>query len=176
MSRPNRPAFVRLVDRIGTIFQVICQIALAILLLMVTQEVFRRYIMGSPTQYTLEYSEILIVLITFLSTGWVMRERNHVSVTFLAEMLSPRTVMRLEIFGLLLLLLFCLIVVWFGGEIAAKYLENGARESSLVATPLWIPHSLIPLGFFVLALQVVSEIIMNISRLRDGSPLDQNGD
>ncbi|MER3352608.1 MAG: TRAP transporter small permease [Hoeflea sp. D1-CHI-28] len=167
---------MRLVDRIGTIFQVICQIALAILLLMVTQEVFRRYIMGSPTQYTLEYSEILIVLITFLSTGWVMRERNHVSVTFLAEMLSPRTVMRLEIFGLLLLLLFCLIVVWFGGEIAAKYLENGARESSLVATPLWIPHSLIPLGFFVLALQVVSEIIMNISRLRDGSPLDQNGD
>lgn len=145
--------FARTVDRIVRGFEIAAESALAVLLVLVAHEVFRRYVLGSPTQYTVELSEYLLVMLTFFSTGWVLRERRHVRVLFAVDRLSPRGRAVADMVSHALLVVFAAIVVWYGAGMAATALAGDSRSSSLVAFPLWIPYSFIPLGAFVLGLQ-----------------------
>jgi TRAP-type C4-dicarboxylate transport system permease small subunit len=143
------------VDRLAWGLQVIAEIAVVVLLLLVSHEVFRRYALNSPTQFSVEFSEYLLVLISFASAAWVLRRDRHVRVRLVTDALPPRPRAALEAVGMVLLASFCAVLVWKGGDMAWTALHGNDRSSSLVAFPLWIPYSFIPVGGFVLGLQAL---------------------
>lgn len=147
--------FARAVHRLAWGLQVIAEIAVLVLLLLVAHEVFRRYALDSPTQYSVEFSEYLLVLISFASAAWVLRRDRHVRVRLVVDALPPRPRAVLEAVGMALLAGFCAVLVWKGGDMAWTAWHGGDRSSSLVAFPLWIPYSFIPVGGLVLGLEAL---------------------
>jgi TRAP-type C4-dicarboxylate transport system permease small subunit len=139
--------------RVSRTFEWIAEAALVVLLLLVAHEVFLRYVLNAPTQYSVEFSEYLLVLLTFFSIAYVLKRDRHVRVTFVREMLPPRARAAADLAAYLLLVGYCAILVVYGGQMSVTALLGDDRSSSLVSFPLFIPYAFIPLGALALALQ-----------------------
>jgi len=160
--------FAAAVDRLAWGFQVLAEIAVVALLLLVAHEVFVRYVLNAPTQFSVEISEYLLVFIAFASAAWVLRRDRHVRVRFVLNALPPRLRAASEVLGMALLTSFCAVLLWEGGEMAWTAFKGDDRSSSLVAFPLWIPYAFIPLGGLVLGLQALVNLGEALATLRGG--------
>lgn len=165
----------RAVDRVAWGFQVIAECALAGLLLLVAHEVFARYVLNAPTQFSVEFSEYLLLLMTFASSAWVLRRNRHVRVLFVVEAMSPRWRAASDMLVYALLLAFCCILVRYGGAMSWTAFAGDDRSSSLIAFPLWIPYAFIPLGGLALSLQCAVRLGDACVRFRGGASLFASG-
>jgi TRAP-type C4-dicarboxylate transport system permease small subunit len=143
----------RIADRLSRTFELISETALVALLLLVAHEVFLRYVLNAPTQYSVEFSEYLLVLLSFFSIAYVLQRDRHVRVTFVRKLLPPRARALADMLTYLLLIGYSGVLIYYGGEMSVTAFLGDDRSSSLVSFPLFIPYALIPLGALALALQ-----------------------
>ena len=66
------------INRITWFLEILSEFALLGLLLLVFHEVVVRYVFESPTIFSVEISEYLLVFISFASAAWVLKEDRHV--------------------------------------------------------------------------------------------------
>lgn len=159
-------------DRLSRAFELVAETALVVLLLLVAHEVFLRYVLNAPTQYSVEFSEYLLVLLSFFSIAYVLQRDRHVRVTFVRELLPPRGRAAADLLAHGLLVVYCAVLIYYGGEMALTALRGDDRSSSLVSFPLFIPYALIPLGALALALQAAVQAGAAARRLRTGDRPD----
>ncbi|MBI9083469.1 MAG: TRAP transporter small permease [Desulfobacterales bacterium] len=138
--------------------EVLAEIALAGLMLLVFHEVIVRYLFNSPTVYSVELSEYLLVVVAFMSMGWVLKEDRHVRATFVVNALPEKIRLGVDIVTSLLTMIFGGILVWKGTETAITAFTGDYHSSSLLDFPLWIPYAIIPLGALILNLQYIVRI------------------
>lgn len=146
------------IERLNLLCEILAEIALMGLLLLVSHEVFVRYVLDRPTIFSVEISEYLLVFISFMSIGWVLREDRHVRMLALIHILPRNAQLVMDIFTSVLAMIFCGVLTWKGGQTAVMAYVGDYHSSSLVNFPLWIAYSLIPLGALVLGLQFVVRI------------------
>jgi TRAP-type C4-dicarboxylate transport system permease small subunit len=146
------------------------------LLLIVIHEVIVRYVFDSPTLYSVELSEYLLILVVFMSIGWVLKEDRHVAVTFVVDLLPIKMRLGLKLLTSLLTMAFLGILVWKGGRTTLTAFTGKYHSSSLLDFPMWIPYALIPLGALVLSLQYMVKIGELIRSLMDGRSGSQTPD
>ena len=143
----------QVIDRLTWLAELLAKIGLLGLLLIVIHEVIVRYVFDSPTLHSVELSEYLLVLVVFMSIGWVLKENRHVAVTFAVDLLPEKVRLVLNTLTSLLTMAFLGILVWKGGKTAITAYTGDYHSSSLLNFPMWIPYALIPLGALVLSLQ-----------------------
>ncbi len=79
---------------------------------------------------------------------------------------SKRTQVWIDLFGFTLFLLpICLLILWFGIPFASISIHSGEMSSNAGGLIVWPAKLLVPLGFLLLVLQGVSEIIKRIAFL-----------
>ena len=139
--------------------EILAEIALVILLLLVFHEVVVRYVMNSPTIYTVELSEYLIVFISFMCAGWILKQDGHVTVSFVVSNFPHRVQQYLKLLTSIVTMFFCYIITWYGGKMTLIAFNGNYCSSSLLEFPLWILYSFIPLGAFILMLQYLVKIV-----------------
>jgi len=146
--------------------QILAELGLLGLLLVVFYEVVARYLLNRPTVFSVEISEYLLVLVTFLSAGWVLREDRHVRMLALVSILPERLRLFLDISTSLLVMIFCVVLMWKGGKTVIMAYLGGYHSSSLLNFPLWIPYSIIPFGAFILGVQSIVRIGDRVKTLK----------
>jgi C4-dicarboxylate transporter DctQ subunit len=159
-----------LAERIVWLLEVSAELALAGLLVLVAHEVFVRYVLDHPTVFSVEISEYLLVFIAFMSAGWVLRQDQHVRVVFCVARLPARGRALANMAAALAILIFCAVLVRYGGAMAAVAWSNDSRSSSLVAFPLWIAYAVIPVGAAALGIQALLRLAEAIRELRRAKP------
>lgn len=164
-------AVAAMVDRLARALQVVAEIALVVLLALVVHEVFVRYVLSAPTQYSVEFSEYLLVLGPFASAAYILRRDRHVRVLLAVNLMAPRLRLGCEAVGNVLLAGFCALLVWHGTDMTWTAFAGDDRSSSLIAFPLWIPYSFIPAGAFVLGLQSLVLAAEAVVGLRAGTAM-----
>ncbi len=152
-------------NRLTWLSEVLGEIALLILMILVFHEVVVRYILDSPTQFSVEISEYLLVFITFMCAGWVLHEDRHVRMVALVDVLPKKAQLVLDVIASIMIIIFCFVLVWKGGRTVIMAYTGGYHSSSLLNVPLWIPYSFIPLGAAVLALQSLVKIGDRLGKL-----------
>jgi len=155
------------INRLTWLAELLAEIGLVGLLLIVIHEVIVRYVFDSPTLYSVELSEYLLVLVVFMSIGWVLKEDRHVAVTFVVDLLPKKMRLGLKLLTSLLTMAFLGILVWKGGKTTLTAYTGNYHSSSLLDFPMWIPYALIPLGALVLSLQYIVKIGELIRSLTD---------
>jgi len=160
----------RVINRLTWLAELLAEVGLALLLLIVLHEVVVRYVFNSPTLYSVELSEYLLVLVVFLSIGWVLREDRHVAVTFIVDRLPKKMRLGVNVLTSLVTMAFLWVLVWKGGKTAITAFTGGYHSSSLLNFPMWVPYALIPLGALILGLQYIVKILQLFSSsAADGS-------
>lgn len=155
-----------LTEGLARALHILSQLALVALLGLVAHEVFVRYALNAPTQFSVEISEYLLVFISFASTAWILRKDRHVRVRLVLDRLPERARAGLEAAGMLLLAAFAAVLVWKGAGMALTAWHGDDRSSSLLSAPLWVPYSFIPLGGLALMPMALVLAARRIARAR----------
>lgn len=113
------------------------------------------------------------------AAGYVLLVDEHVRIDALAQRFSLRWRAWLDIGALLLFVLpLCLLMVLLGGDLAHVAWRDGEMSYNASGLPRWPVYACIPIGFGLLGLQAVSELIKRVDYLRGGrsSPASAESD
>lgn len=129
--------------------------ALALFFMMVTigYDALMRYFLSQATSWSMEINAFLLIYLALVTAADTLRRGEQIGITFFADRLTPPVQRIVRVIIALAGAGFSFILVWRGFLMAYDAFEFGERVSSSFGTPMWIPYSLIPVGFFALGTQ-----------------------
>ena len=160
-SAPDRAA--RIVDGLGAVAEACGQLAAACatLLVALTAGLVLAFSLGHGSVKVQDLVLWLNAAMVMLGLGYALKHRAHVRIDVFAARWSARTRARVDVAGLLLLLLpFAAALVWFSADYVAmswRIRERSASTGGLEG--LYLAKTLLPLGAGLLALQGVAELL-----------------
>jgi len=125
-----------------------------------------RFVFNDSSNGMLEIQWYLFAAVFLLCAPYTLQKNEHVRIDVLSGKLSPRGLAVIDIIGTLFFLLpMVVLVLWLSLPLVAesyKINEHSANAGGLIRWPVKI---LLPIGFALLALQGVSELIKRIAFL-----------
>lgn len=145
-------------------------LVLAAILLSAGNAMVRKLLSMSSNAF-LEGQWYLYSAVFLLCAGYTLLKGEHVRIDIVVSHLSRRTQVKVDIFGTLFFLMpFVAAALYFSwGQVVSKII-SGEVSSSAGGLPLWPAWVLIPIGFALLGLQAVSELIKRVAFLMDLGP------
>ena len=101
---------------------------------------------GAGTEYTMLY-------LTLLSAPWLLRQKGHVTISGLRNMLAPRQRLWLERFTYFLALVVMLILTYYGTILTWETVLSGDLDIRSFEFPRWLVYLPMPIGFALLAVE-----------------------
>jgi TRAP-type C4-dicarboxylate transport system permease small subunit len=150
---------LRLIDRIAWGLRLLGVLALMFMVASIFYDTISRYFFHAPTRWSLEVNSFLVAFLALIPAASVLRERRHLGISFLYDAFPAKGQRLVGTVVPALGILFCGVLAWRGFLIAADALHYGERVSSSLGTPMVIPYSFIPVGFTVLALAFLANLI-----------------
>ncbi len=125
-----------------------------------------RFVFNDSSNGLLEIQWYLFAAVFLLCSPYTLQKNEHVRIDVLSGKLSPRGLAVIDILGTIFFLLpMVIVVLWLSLPLVAesyKINEYSANAGGLIRWPVKI---LLPIGFFLLALQGISELIKRIAFL-----------
>jgi len=126
-----------------------------------------RYAFGMASNAWLELQWYLFAAIFLLAAGYTLKHNGHVRIDILYGKLSERGRAWIDLAGTLVFLLpFSLLLVWFSWPGFAAAWQHGEMSPDAGGLLRWPVRLMLPLGFALLGLQGIAEIIKRIAFLR----------
>ncbi|MES2385313.1 MAG: TRAP transporter small permease subunit [Pseudomonadota bacterium] len=170
-------SFLLAVDRFSTWIGKACAWSVVLLTVLISWEVFSRYVLNRPHAWVLDAQIMLYGLLFMMAGAYTLSKNGHVRGDVLYGFLRPRTQ---AIVDLTLYIIFFLpgvvALTWAGWTYANESLA--IREQTFNADPLPVyPFKfVIPVSGFVLLLQGIVEIIRCIQCIQTGAWPVREGD
>lgn len=101
---------------------------------------------GAGTEYTMLY-------LTLLSAPWLLRQKGHVTISGLRNLLGPKPRRVLERLTYLLALVVMLILTYYGVILTWETLHSGDLDIRSFEFPRWLVYLPMPIGFALLAVE-----------------------
>lgn len=102
-----------------------------------------------------------------LAAGYTLLNGEHVKIDVVSSHLSKRKQIWIDIIGFAFFLTpMCLVILYFGIPFFLQGLRSGEMSSNAGGLIRWPVYSLIPIGFTLLLLQGLSELVKRIAFLR----------
>jgi len=129
-------------------------------------EVLMRYFLIRPSSWAVEITEYILLYITFLGAPWLLKQKGHVKVDVVLNMLNIRTQRILNLFTSLLGAIICLVLFWFGLLATVDHYVRKIPVIKSLEVPKFILLVVIPFGSLLLCLQFIRQVITASKNLR----------
>lgn len=140
--------------------------ALLAAVLICTGNALIRYAFNTSSNGWLEIQWYLFSAIFLLGTSATLRRNEHVRIDVISGRMSKRTQVWMDIFGFLFFLLpMTGLILYFAIPYAWGSIQSQEMSSNAGGLIVWPAKLLIPVGFFLLTLQGISELIKRIGYL-----------
>ncbi|MDK2822016.1 MAG: C4-dicarboxylate transporter, DctQ subunit [Clostridia bacterium] len=121
-------------------------------------QVSSRFIFKSSLPWSEELLRFIFQWVTFLAASVAVREKAHVSVTFLIDKLPRNANKLITLLGILLSIGFCLAITYFGIQLVKVQIET-EQISTAMQLPMWIPYSGVVVGSFMMAFRFFRSLL-----------------
>jgi TRAP-type mannitol/chloroaromatic compound transport system permease small subunit len=103
--------------------------------------------------------------------GYTLLRNQHVRIDVIAGRLSPQAQAWIDILGTIFFLMpMSLIIMWLSWPVFVLALESHEVSTNTGGLILWPARLLVPVGFFLLIIQGVSELIKRVAFLKGMIP------
>jgi TRAP-type C4-dicarboxylate transport system permease small subunit len=146
-------ALIHIYDFFRDGLAVISGLLVVAMVLYVSASVFLRHT-PYPMGWGLEVAEYSLIILTFFSAGWLLKNRGHTRIDILLDLIKkPRT--RSIVDGILymitaaitlFLMIFAVILTW-------ENYHSGTLQVKVYIFPKWMLCIIIPIGFFLLVVE-----------------------
>ncbi len=141
--------------------------ALLAAVLICTGNALVRYIFKSSSNSWLEIQWYLFASIFMLASAYTLKRDEHVRIDVVTGRFSKRTQVWIDLVGFLVFLLpVSLLILYYGIPFARYSILTGEMSSSAGGLIVWPAKLLVPIGFGLLVLQGISEVIKRIAFLQ----------
>lgn len=163
----------RLIDKANERIAGLVSWALLVAVIICAGNALIRYTFNASSNAWLEIQWYLYAAMFMLASAYTLRRDEHVRIDVIVGRFSRRTQVWIDLLGFLFFLLpVCLLILWYGIPFALLSFQSAEMSSNSGGLIVWPAKLLVPLGFVLLVLQGVSEIIKRIAFLAgrsDGS-------
>lgn len=119
-----------------------------------------RYLLNTSSNAWLEIQWYLFGAMFLLASAYTLKRNEHVRIDVVVGRFSKRTKVWIDIFGFVFFLMPAVILIlYFGLPYALESVHNQEVSSNAGGLIVWPAKVLIPIGFLMLALQGLSELI-----------------
>ena len=136
----------------------------------VSVEVFKRYILNSPTAWIFDFNNMLYGTLFMMCGGYTLAQGGHVRADFVYSYLRPRTQAALDLTLYFLFFIPGILGLIYAGYDYASLSWRIGEHSTVTAEgpPVYHFKSVIPIAGALVMLQGVAEIVRCIVCLRTG--------
>ena len=159
-------SLARLIDKVNEKIAGAVSWALLAAVVICTGNALIRYLFNASSNAWLEIQWYLFAAIFLLASAHTLKRDEHVRIDVIMGRFSKRTQVIVDLLGYLLFLLpVCLLILRYGIPFALFSIRSGEVSSNAGGLTVWPAKLLIPVGFALLVLQGISEIIKRIAFL-----------
>ncbi len=159
IARDGNNLFLRAVAAISTLAGW-CSAAMIVCAVAITcQMIFVRFVLNASTVWQTEAVVYLVIAATLIGLPYVQRLRGHVNVDLIPLSLSKGPRMVLAVVTLSVSILIVAVMLFYGYEYWHFAWERGWRSDTVWGVRLWIPYLALPIGFGLLLLQLVADLV-----------------
>jgi len=126
---------------------------------------------GTSSNGLLEIQWYLFAAVFMLGAGYGFLKNSHVRIDFIAARLSPRARNWIDVSGIVLVLIpFCGICIALSWPMFTQAYTSGEMSQNAGGLIRWPVYAFMPLGFALLLLQALSELIKRVLFLLGQGP------
>jgi len=115
----------------------------------------------------LEIQWYLFAAVFMLGAGYGLLKDSHVRIDFISNRLTSRTRNWVDLLGIVFVLFpFCVLMIVLSWPVFMSAYNNGEMSQNAGGLIRWPAYLLVPVGFALLMMQGVSELIKRIAFLR----------
>ncbi len=164
-------SFSRLIDAISIIIgKLTMWLILATTLISATNAIIRKLFNVSSNSF-LEVQWYLFAAVFLLGAGYGFLRNSHVRIDFISSKLSDKARNWVDVVGILVVLLpFCILMIKLSMPFFTNAWVSGEMSENAGGLIRWPAYALIPLGFVLLAVQGISELIKRVAFLTGNGP------
>ena len=157
--------FLRVIETISSWSGWFSGIAIIIMAGVTTTDVFLRYFFGKPLLVADDIGVYCMIFVTFVGAALTLKMKRHIMVDMFYKMLPRRMQLWLDVVttflgAFIIWIITCYSIVW------VQYTFNsGYTSSGILLTPMWIPMSIVPFGFFLFGMQYIVECVKVVRAL-----------
>lgn len=149
LLKKTHGAFNRATDILASL----ASLLIFLIVVAISFSVATRFLFGMSWVGLVELSAMSLLFITFMGTTWVLRKNGHTTMDFVVKQFSPRTQAFFHMITSMFCALICLVLVWYGAEVAWTRFMKGTYLFSHVNIPDAYFLFIIPIGSFFLFVQ-----------------------
>jgi len=153
---------IKAIDTVNNFFGNLGAWICFLMVLVVVYEVVSRYIFNAPTLWSMEINQYLFCAMLMLGAGYCLMQDGHVRVDLFYPRMSPKTQAIVEMCTYPLAIIFCAILVWLGGEEFWAAVVEHRKSDSVMAFHVWPVWLVVPLGGFLLGMQILARYLRNL--------------
>jgi TRAP-type mannitol/chloroaromatic compound transport system permease small subunit len=162
-----------LTERVG---RLVYWLILAVVLISAANATVRKAFNYSSNAY-LEIQWYLFSVIFLFGAGYTFLRNEHVRIDIIAGRLSPRTQNWIDVVGIVLFLFpMSIIIMWLSWPLFVDSYVRNEVSTNAGGLIIWPARLMIPVGFALLIMQAVSELIKRVAFLagRGPNPLERH--
>jgi len=126
-----------------------------------------RYSINMSSNAWLEIQWYLFSFVFLFCAGYTLLHNQHVRIDVVSGQLSGRARAWIDIFGTVFFLMpMAIAIMWLSWPVFLDAYQSGEVSTNAGGLTVWPGRLMLPLGFFLLILQGVSELIKRIAFLR----------
>jgi len=130
-----------------------------------------RYAINYSSNALLEIQWYLFGMIFFSCAGYTLMRNEHIRIDVLSSKLSKRAQTWIDIFGLLFFLMPMAVgVLVLSWPVFVQAYQSSEMSNSAGGLILWPARLMVPVGFFLLIMQAISELIKRAGFLQGLCP------
>jgi TRAP-type mannitol/chloroaromatic compound transport system permease small subunit len=161
------------IDRFTDVFGVVAKWAVLASCLISAGNALIRYFLNNSSNGWLEIQWYLFAACVMLGAAQVLRVNEHVRVDLLYGRLSARAQVFVDLFGLVVLLLPVMALMsWMTWDLFLGKFVSGEMSSNAGGLVRWPAVLMLPVGFCLVVLQALSEIVKRVAWLNHQYDMD----
>jgi TRAP-type mannitol/chloroaromatic compound transport system permease small subunit len=166
-------AFSRAIDRLSRGAGIVADWLVLAACLVSAANATIRYLFSYSSNSWLEIQWYLFGALVFLGASYTLKENGHVRVDLVYSSVSDRARLWIDAVGFVIFLIpTCLYLAYLCTPFFVRSFQIGEMSNNAGGLILWPIKLALPLGFALLALQGVSELIKRIAALQGQVTLD----
>lgn len=164
-------AFSRVVDRVGLVFGKAAEWMVGLACVISAGNAVVRYGLSMSSNAWLEVQWYLFAGTVMFGAAYTLRRNEHVRVDLLYGNMSERTRLWVDVLGIIFFLMpAMLLLTWMTWPFFWESWVRGETSSNAGGLLRWPVKLVLPVGFAMLCLQGLSELIKRIALLRGEKP------
>ena len=154
--------FITTVNRLSVACGAVAACLIGASILIVCQMVMWRYVLVASTSWQTDFVTFALVGATIVGSPYVLREGGHVKVDLVTNAASPALRRIFLVISYVTVMILAAIFAWKGGILTWEAWHGSWVTETVAELPLWVPYSALPIGFSLLGLQALADLIVRL--------------